>query len=89
MKLGKAKFILERWRSNVGIAQFFMTSYIAIKVGSPIIFWLFAGLLILSVIYTIFYDIKHIYPTESATGLKMNPEFQEMKEIIKRIEEKL
>ena len=88
MTLGKAKFILERWRGNVGMAQFLLTSYIAIKVGNfPV--WLFVSLIIISAVYTIWYDIRYIYPTESATGFKMNPEMLALKETLKRIEEKM
>jgi hypothetical protein len=88
MRIGKAKFIVERWRSNVGMGQFLLTSYIAIKVGDfPI--WLFISFFIVSIAYTIWCDIKYIYPTESAIGFQKNPEFMEMKETLKRIEEKL
>ncbi len=79
------KFIFERWRANVGIGQFFLTVYIAVVNGFPL--WLLIVLIILSVGYTVIYDIKYVYPREVEEGFKNNPPMKEMLDILRRLNE--
>jgi hypothetical protein len=85
LTIGKAKFFYERWRSNVGIGQFVLTVYIAIKVGNfPI--WLFIVLFVASVIYTLLIDLKYILPKENLTTTLKNPFMVEVMNKIDKIQ---
>ena len=77
----KNKFVFERWRSNVGIGQFAMTVFIAVVNGFPV--WLLTLFIIISIIYTVKYDIPKIYPTETADGFTNNPLNLEMLTILR------
>ncbi|MFA5349237.1 MAG: hypothetical protein WC309_02620 [Candidatus Paceibacterota bacterium] len=77
----KNKFIFERWRSNVGIGQFIMTVFIAVANGFPI--WLLIIFIVLSILYTIKYDIPRIYPQETSDGFANNPLNMEMLNILR------
>lgn len=75
--IGRLKFAYDRWRGNVGIGQFLLTVYIAITVGNfPL--WLMVVLLIASVFYTVFFDLKYILPSENQTSAEKNPVLMEI-----------
>lgn len=88
MTLGKANFILKRWRDNVGMGQFLLTSYIAIMIGKfPL--WLFILFVIVSAIYTIWYDLKYIYPKENLSSSELNPAWTMQMDLLKEIRDKV
>ncbi len=87
MTIGKAKFLWERWRSNIGIISFVLVVRLNL-IQSPIwLGWFVIGF-VLSVIY-LWVDLKYILPRENQTSTEKNPFFVEMMEKINKIEAKL
>lgn len=84
MTVGRAKLLLERWRNNIGILNTVLLVYLTVTT-KPISIWWFVGGFALSVVY-LWYDMKYIYPKESAAYNLKNPEWIKLTDAIERIE---
>jgi ABC-type bacteriocin/lantibiotic exporter with double-glycine peptidase domain len=87
MTIGKAKFLWERWRSNIGIISFFLVIRLNL-IQSPIWWGWFVIGFVLSMIY-LWIDLKYILPRENQTSSEKNPFLVEMMDDIKEIKRKL
>ena len=87
MTIGKAKFLWERWRSNIGIISFILVIRLNL-IQSPIWWGWFVIGLVLSIIY-LWIDLKYILPHENQTSSEKNPFLVEMMTKIDEINKRL